>query len=133
VAYRVGGRMPLHATGVGLVLLAHAAPEIQSAVLGGELGVEDVGAPPSADDLRRTLARIRREGTAIKFRAHPEPMTSVAAPVFGPRQIVIAALSVVAPEASFEPVALKPAVIAVARAISRAMRTTRDTERNVAP
>ena len=35
--YRVGGRMPLHATGVGLVLLAHAPPQVQEDVLAGDL------------------------------------------------------------------------------------------------
>src|SRR5580693_206642 len=35
VMYRVGGRMPLHATGVGLVLLAHAPQAVQDTVLAG--------------------------------------------------------------------------------------------------
>ena len=33
VMYRVGGRMPLHSTGVGLVLLAHAPRQLQDEVL----------------------------------------------------------------------------------------------------
>jgi DNA-binding IclR family transcriptional regulator len=37
VTLRVGGRMPVHATGVGLVLLAHAPAQIQDQVLGGPL------------------------------------------------------------------------------------------------
>src|SRR5580693_3025295 len=37
VMYHVGGRMPLHATGVGLVLLAHAPVGVQDEVLGGDL------------------------------------------------------------------------------------------------
>ena len=37
VMYRVGGRMPLHSTGVGLVLLAHAPVAVQDEVLGGDL------------------------------------------------------------------------------------------------
>src|SRR5580693_6808026 len=37
VMYRVGGRLPLHATGVGMVLLAHAPVAVQDAVLSTDL------------------------------------------------------------------------------------------------
>ena len=37
VLYRVGGRMPLHSTGVGLVLLAHAPAALQDEILGEDL------------------------------------------------------------------------------------------------
>jgi DNA-binding IclR family transcriptional regulator len=37
VLYRVGGRMPLHATGVGLCLLANAPSAVQDQVLAGDL------------------------------------------------------------------------------------------------
>ena len=47
-------------------------------------------------------------------------MTSVAAPVLNHRR-VIAALSVVAQSGNLQPAALTPAVVAVARAISRAV------------
>ena len=40
VLYRIGGRMPMHATGVGLVLLAHAPVQVQDEVLAGDLTVE---------------------------------------------------------------------------------------------
>jgi DNA-binding IclR family transcriptional regulator len=49
-------------------------------------------------------------------------MTSVAAPIVGHGNEVIAALSVVTPSADVDPVALTPAVIAVCLSISRAMR-----------
>ncbi len=47
-------------------------------------------------------------------------MTSVAAPVLNHRRVV-AALSVVAQSGNLQPAALTPAVVAVARAISRAV------------
>jgi len=125
VAYRVGGRMPLHSTGVGLVLLAYAPRETQDAVLDSELILEDTRSRLDSADLRRTLAQVRREGIAVNARRHPQPMVSVAAPVFDPQQTVIAALSVIAPAESIQPDALKPAVVAVARAISRTVRATR--------
>lgn len=122
VLYRVGGRMPLHATGVGLCLLAHAPSELQDQVLGGDLTLAPENRQLSAGELRRKLAAVRREGVAVASRPHPSPMTSVAAPITGSDQAVIAALSVVTPSADVDPVTLRPAVTAVSRAISRAMR-----------
>ncbi len=120
VLYRIGGRMPMHATGVGLVLLAHAPVEVQQEVLAGDLTVEPGHALASERELRVLLAAIRRDGVATASRRQPEPMTSVAAPVLNNRRVV-AALSVVAQSGNLQPAALIPAVVAVARAISRAV------------
>jgi DNA-binding IclR family transcriptional regulator len=120
VLYRIGGRMPMHATGVGLVLLAHAPVRVQEEVLAGDLTVEPGHPLQSERELRVLLAAIRRDGVAVASRRQPEPMTSVAAPVLSNRRAV-AALSVVAQSANLQPAALTPAVVAVARAISRAV------------
>ncbi|MGX6604295.1 IclR family transcriptional regulator [Micromonosporaceae bacterium Da 78-11] len=128
VLFRVGGRLPLHATGVGLVLLAHAPIEVQEQLLAADLLLPGSGPQLSANELRKAIAQVRHEGVAVASLNQPEPMSSVAAPVFDARHTVIAALSVVAPTASLEPASLTPAVIAVARAVSRAVqRTTADT------
>lgn len=124
VAYRIGGRLPLATTGVGLVLLAFAPPETQEAVLVGLERAPDPAAGSPAE-LRRRLATVRREGVAVNSRLLPDPMSSVAAPVFGSGQTLIAALSVIAPSESFQAAALRPAVIAVARAVSRVMQAQR--------
>ena len=120
VMYRVGGRMPLHSTGVGLVLLAHAPLPVQEEVLAGDLTVAPENTPLAASDLRIRLAAIRREGVAVVSRPQPEPMTSVACGIFGNDRTPLAAVSVITRAAAAEPAALTPAVIAVARAISRA-------------
>jgi len=122
VLYRVGGRMPLHATGVGLCLLAHAPSSLQDQVLAGDLSLHPENRSLTPNQLRTTLAGVRRDGVAVASRPDPSPMTSVAAPILGPRDEVIAALSVVTPSADVDPIALRPAVTAVCRAISRAMR-----------
>ncbi|WP_033289025.1 IclR family transcriptional regulator [Amycolatopsis jejuensis] len=119
VYYRVGARISLHITGVGQALLAYAPPELQEEVLAGDLTLP-WGPDLTAAELRRTLARVRRRGIATMSTRKPEPMSSVAAPVFGSGGDAVAALSVLAPTASFRPAALAPAVIAVARAVSRA-------------
>ena len=95
VLYRVGGRMPLHSTGVGLILLAHAPAPVQDEILAGDLTVEPEHIRLSRRDLRARLAAIRRDGVAVASRRHPEPMTSVACPVTDQRHGTVAALSVV--------------------------------------
>ena len=114
VLYRIGGRMPMHSTSVGLVLLAHAPVAVQDEILAGDL----TGQPDG--NLRTLLATIRRDGVAAVSRTSPEPVTSVAAPVLRNRQAV-AALSVVGQSDQLRQAALAPAVIAVARAVSRAV------------
>jgi DNA-binding IclR family transcriptional regulator len=122
VLYRVGGRMPLHATGVGLCLLANAPPDVQDQVLAGDLTLVPEKRRLSASELRASLAEVRRAGVAVASRPVPSAMTSVAAPILGRGNEVIAALSVVTPSADVDPVALIPAVTAVGRSISRAMQ-----------
>ncbi len=124
VLYRVGGRMPLHATGVGMCLLAHAPTEVQDEVLAGDLSMAPENLRLTSAELRTRLAAVRNDGVATVTRRTPPllPMTAVGAPIFGRDHGVIAALSVVTPSADADPVALKPAVTAVCRAISRAMR-----------
>ncbi len=121
VLYRVGGRMPLHSTGVGLVLLAWAPPPVQDEVLAGDLTLQPENARRSAHELRRQLADIRRQGVAVASRQWPEAVTSVAVPITCPRGRTVAAVSVVASSEHIEPATLRPAVVAIGRAISRAV------------
>jgi len=119
VMYRVGGRMPLHSTGVGRVLLAHSPAELQEEVLGRALVIQPEGIPISSRQLRAALAFVRREGYAIMSKELPEPMSSVAAPLYGTKREVVAALSVITPTASGRKPEVRAAVMTVARTISR--------------
>jgi DNA-binding IclR family transcriptional regulator len=121
VLYRVGGRMPLHSTGVGLVLLAYAPADIQDEVLAGDLTLRPENAWRSDHELRVQLAEIRRRGVAVASRQWPEPVTSVAVPITGARDKTIAAVSVVASSGHVAAATLRPAVVAIGRAISRAV------------
>ncbi|WFE40895.1 IclR family transcriptional regulator [Micromonospora sp. WMMD998] len=124
VLTRVGGRFALHATGVGLVLLAHAPAEVQEQVLAAplerytELTVTDPGR------LRRCLADVRRTGYAVSDRQVTTDALSVAAPIHGP-QGVVAAISLVVAHDRADPVALAPLVQAAGRALSRALGDSR--------
>jgi DNA-binding IclR family transcriptional regulator len=128
VMYRVGGRMPLHSTGVGLVLLAYAPAAVQDEVLGGNLarppseGRAGAGGRGAAGPgLRALLAAVRRDGVAVVSRPAPESVTSVAAPVRDAGGEPVAALSVVAQSDRVDAAGARAAVVAVARAVSRAV------------
>jgi DNA-binding IclR family transcriptional regulator len=123
VMYRVGGRMPLHSTGVGLVLLAHAPAAVQDEVLGGDLARQPSEGRAGAGGLglRALLAGVRRDGVAVVSRPAPESVTSVAALVRDAGGAPVAALSVVAPSDRVDAAGVRAAVVAVARAVSRAV------------
>ncbi len=121
VITRVGGRLPLHATGVGLVLLAHAGADLQEQVLAGPLRRYTAKTICVPAQLRRVLADVRREGVAITDGMIELIALSIAAPVRDARGDVTAALSVVVPSEGTDARAYVPAVRAAARAISRAL------------
>jgi DNA-binding IclR family transcriptional regulator len=125
VVSRAGGRLPAHATGVGLVLLANAPADVQEAVLAGPLKRYTVRTISSPEKLRRVLADVRRDGVAISDRQIELVSLSVAAPVHGPEDTVIAAISVVVPADGPDPRTLVPAVRAAARGISRTLGAPR--------
>ncbi|MEU6841645.1 IclR family transcriptional regulator [Streptomyces sp. NPDC046716] len=117
VRYRVGGRLPLASTGVGLVLLAFAPAAVQERVIAAyEPGPgEDIR---SGEELRRVLAEVRRADFARGHQNRPWPRSTVAAPVRDGDEVV-AALSVVAPGTGGSDPGYGPAVRATARAVSR--------------
>lgn len=119
IVTRVGGRLPLHATGVGKVLLAHASADLVETVLAAPL---ERLAPRTIIDpaeLRRDLALVRSRGWAATRDEMTAGAMSVGAPVYGPEQHVVAALSVVVDSRAGEPDRLVPSVRTAARSLSR--------------
>ncbi|WP_443046748.1 IclR family transcriptional regulator [Streptomyces sp. DSM 40750] len=121
VHIRVGGRWPLHATGVGLALLAYGDPSSQEAYCQGPLASFTPYTITDGPRLRRVLAEVRRTGVAVSSRQVTEDALSVAAPVRGPGGAVVAAVSVVVPQVGAQVPVLTPAVRVAARGISRAL------------
>lgn len=121
VFYRVGGRMPLHSTGIGLVLLAFAPAELQEAYLRRPLSFEPEHKPLTADQLRHMLADARRERAVVLRRPLPSQIMTVATPIFGSRGETLAALSLVVPDQTHDPRRLIPALQTVSLAIARGM------------
>lgn len=121
VLTRVGGRFSLHATGVGLVLLAHAPREVQEEVLAGALPAYTPHTVTDPRRLRRLLAEVRRQGYSVSDRAVTEDALSVAAPVHGADGQVRAAVSLVVEASEAQPLVLAGMVRTAARGISRAL------------
>lgn len=125
VRTRVGGRFALHATGVGLVLLAHAPLDVQERLLGSRL---DRYTPKTMTDpvtIREVLANVRSRGYAISDGQVTLDALSVAAPITDRTGAVVAAVSLVVHADSAVPAALVPVVRAAGRGISRALSGNR--------
>jgi len=122
---RPGSRLPAHATAVGLVLLAHAAPDEVEAVLGRPLKRLTEHTVTDPTRVRRSLAEVRRTGYAISDRQVELVSVSVAAPVYGTGNAVVAGLSIVVPARGVQARRYVPAVLAAARGISRSLGASR--------
>jgi len=131
VRYRVGGRLPLDATGVGLALLAHAPEAVRAAVIDGPAAT--VTDAPSVRRVRQLVAAVRAEGVVALTVANPvaegpAEITTVAAPILDARGNALGAISLVSPSAD-EPcvgrrLALRTASLAIARAAGEGPRAT---------
>lgn len=116
----VAGRLPLHASSAGLVLLAHAPTELQERILDEPLRRFTAATITSPEQLRATLAEIRRVGHIHTPGHIRDAAAGVAVPVRGPGQRPVAALSVVVPNDELA-IRTVPALHAAAHGIQRAM------------
>ncbi len=121
VRSEIGARWPLHATGVGLVLLAHGGPALLEEACARPLAAFTRFTVTDPARLRRMLAEVRRGGCAVSGRQITEDAVSVAAPVRDPRGEVVAAVSVVVHVHRAHVPALVPVVQVAARGVSRAL------------
>ena len=111
---RVAGRLPLHASSSGLVLLAHAEPALRERVLAGPLRSFGPDTVTDAAALRRLLAEIRRSGFVAAPGSIEAVSTGVAVPIRDAGE-VIAALSVVLPREAPVESALRALRVAATR------------------
>jgi DNA-binding IclR family transcriptional regulator len=126
----IGGRIPLHASSSGLVLLAHADPALIAEVGSGELKSYTEHTIRTAAQLQAVLQRIRDDGYAVaEGYIHPESR-GIAVPVTGPAGGVYAALGVVVPNDDTSPLPyvdlLRRAAAGVARDLATAYRPDLD-------
>lgn len=113
---KIAGRLPVHATSSGLVLLAHSPAAYQDTFLARPLTkfTETTLTDPAV--LRRHLAEIRQRGFAAMPGVIVPESSGIAVPVFGPDNTVRAALSVVVPRNEENAAARVPVLMAAARA-----------------
>lgn len=119
---RVAGRLPLHASSSGIVLLAHAPASVRERVLRAPLAALTTETITDAATLRALLASVRRRGLAVMPGSIESVSTGIAVPLRD-RGSVIAALSVVLPRDA----PTEPAIAALsdaARAIERDLRAS---------
>lgn len=121
VVSRTGSHLPLHATGVGKVLLAHAPTEVRESVLGSLAAITrfTVTSPSVLED---QLERVRREGYATTEEEMTLGACSVAVPVTGVDGEVIASLGIVVASLRRDRARLVSALRMAAAGISRELR-----------
>lgn len=117
---RIAGRLPLHVSSSGLVLLAHGSVDLQERVLAGPLRGYTPHTITTATALRPTLAAIRKQGYAYCPGYVHEDALGIAAPVRDGAGDVVAALSVIVPNDAGA-ASIVPVVRTAARGVSRAL------------
>ena len=128
VVSQVGSRLPLHATGVGKILLAAAPPDVVEQVLRSLTRITRHTLVEPAR-LRRELAEVRRRRYARTSEEMSPGAASLAVPVQVERPggpVVVAALGVVVPPHRRDVPRLVPVLEVAARGIGRELARTRD-------
>jgi len=116
---RAGGRMPMHCTALGKVLLAHADPEIRATVLAGPLARRTPHTVVAPGLLEQQLERALETGLAYEREESTPGLLCVAAPVLDTDgSTAVAAISVTGPVGRFRPEVHQNAVRAAATALA---------------
>ena len=118
VKSRPGARLPLHASGIGKVLLAFSSDELQDAALKTlERITEQTITSPA--ELRKQLAQIKRDGFAATKEELAIGAISIGVPIHGYGGKVIAAMGVVIPANTKDSSHLVPILKVSAQALGR--------------
>lgn len=125
VVSTVGSRLPLHATGVGKVLLAHAPERVHEQVLGSLVRLTPYTITQPGR-MREQIARVLRDGYAVTAEEMTLGACSVAVPVRrGPAGgDVVAAIGVVVPSLKRDRARLVAALQVAAQGIGRSLEAS---------
>lgn len=116
---RTGGRMPMHCTAIGKVLLAHADPDVRTTVLGAPLARRTPHTVVAPGLLEQQLERTLETGLAYEREESTPGLLCVGAPVLdADGRTAIAAISVTGPVGRFRPETHATAVRATAAALA---------------
>lgn len=123
---RTGGRMPMHCTAIGKVLLAHAEPEVRAAVLGAPLPRRTPHTVVAPGLLEKQLERTLETGIAYEREESTVGLLCIGTPVLEPDgQTAIAAISVTGPVGRFRPETQENAIRAAAAALGSTLARRR--------
>lgn len=122
IVSRIGGRLPLHATAVGRVLLAAQPDWFVDAYLARELESPTPSTVTDPDELARIIQAVRREGISVTHEQMRLGAISLAAPIVYEEETVASVALVFDITQAGEIERLRPAVKGTAEKISRAMR-----------
>jgi DNA-binding IclR family transcriptional regulator len=126
IVSQIGSRLPMHATGVGKVLLAYAPAEVRSSVLSSLTRVTPYTVTQPGR-LEKQLARVRQEGYAQTSEEMSLGACSVAVPVRDAQDEVVAALGVVVACLKRDRPRLVSALMVAAQGVSRSLRQSSGT------
>jgi len=118
----IGGRLPLHASSSGLVLLAHAPQATLDDVLAAGLHAYTPHTIRTRGQLEAALQRTRTDGYALSDGHIHEESRGVAVPVRGPDSSVYAALGAVVPNDGSSPLPVVEVLAIAAKGIEQALR-----------
>lgn len=125
IVTRIGGRLPMHATGVGKALLAFESPQFRREYVDRPLERPTRYTMVEPGRLWRDLVETRRRGYAVTREEMTLGSYSVAVPIHDGEEVV-AALSIVVHTVRAEAAKLAPVLRTAARGIERRLQTTCD-------
>lgn len=118
----IGGRIPLHASSNGLVLLAHAPDGVIDQVLAAGMRAYTSRTLTTGPALRAALRRIRADGFAVTAGHIHLESRGLAVPVRGPDGTVYAAMGAVIPNDGSSEAAVIEILRVAAAGVARSLR-----------
>jgi DNA-binding IclR family transcriptional regulator len=94
---RIAGRMPLHCTSTGKIMLAFGPPRLFEEVASREMSRQTANTIIAPGLLREQLDVIAARGWALEQEETTPGYGSVAVPIFGPNRMLLAAVSIASP------------------------------------
>jgi DNA-binding IclR family transcriptional regulator len=119
VPSQVGGRLPLHCTATGKCLLAFGPDELLARTIDSGLSARTHRSIVAIERLESELAAVRERGFALEKEEAHRGFASIAAPLFGARNHVVAAIAITTSVAELRANEYVPALLAASRGLSR--------------
>jgi DNA-binding IclR family transcriptional regulator len=116
---RLGGRLPMHVTAIGKVLLAFGPEEAREAACRQPLRQFTSATLKDGEALREDLAKARDRGYAVANQELRPDRVAVAAPVLNYAGVPVAGLSVMGQARNIDVSRVAPAVLTAALSLSR--------------